>query len=214
MDLKTNHQDGRFQLGTLLIRHRHDIDEITLCGPIDCLDIHGRECLLINGQSSVPLSPTSIVLHGHCNEFYFANPPARYAETTKEGFLRIWVKESEKESEEKHRPRRIAEFDSVIDEQETDSELDDDSDDAPYTPDAMLDSIVDSLREVVLGANDISGDCAICQEDYIMGDKINYMTCAHRFHSHCIQRWLRRSPLCPICKIDVLEADAKYKRIN
>jgi hypothetical protein len=46
--------------------------------------------------------------------------------------------------------------------------------------------------------------CPICLEDFMYGTEINQLHCGHCYHPKCILPWLQnRSPLCPLCKIDV-----------
>ncbi|CAL4995575.1 unnamed protein product [Urochloa decumbens] len=42
--------------------------------------------------------------------------------------------------------------------------------------------------------------CAICIEDFEIGDDQTVMPCSHRFHEGCIAKWLARSRLCPCCR--------------
>ena len=42
--------------------------------------------------------------------------------------------------------------------------------------------------------------CAICLEAMAEGDMVKSLPCLHAFHAKCIDRWLRSSKQCPMCK--------------
>ena len=46
--------------------------------------------------------------------------------------------------------------------------------------------------------------CAICHEE----DRVvrHTLPCNHRFHLHCITRWLRNNDTCPMCRMDLKNA--------
>jgi hypothetical protein len=45
-------------------------------------------------------------------------------------------------------------------------------------------------------------DCSICLEDMPVSSIVKVLPCLHRFHSSCIDTWLRVSKLkCPVCKL-------------
>lgn len=44
-------------------------------------------------------------------------------------------------------------------------------------------------------------DCAVCLENFKTGDKCRLLpSCSHIFHSQCIDSWLLKTPICPICR--------------
>ena len=45
--------------------------------------------------------------------------------------------------------------------------------------------------------------CAVCLEDFRDGDLVRVLRCFHTFHRECVDKWLARNHLCPICKQDV-----------
>ena len=62
--------------------------------------------------------------------------------------------------------------------------------------------ILNGLEEVELNEqfkNKEEIKCAICLENFSIGDKISYLPCIHFFHSSCIKNWIRIKNKCPIC---------------
>ena len=44
-------------------------------------------------------------------------------------------------------------------------------------------------------------DCAVCLESFKAGDKCRLLpSCRHSFHVQCIDSWLLKTPICPICR--------------
>lgn len=42
--------------------------------------------------------------------------------------------------------------------------------------------------------------CTICLEDIETGSVLRRLHCKHRFHQHCIDKWLQHKAACPICQ--------------
>jgi len=53
-----------------------------------------------------------------------------------------------------------------------------------------------------LARSDAGPECRICLDKFEGGENIRRLPCAHAFHSRCIDRWLQRSLVCPVCKHD------------
>jgi Ring finger domain len=47
--------------------------------------------------------------------------------------------------------------------------------------------------------------CSICQENVTCATRIR--RCGHCFHSDCISQWFTMNPRCPMCRIDIREAE-------
>ncbi|CAA3013266.1 receptor homology region, transmembrane domain-and RING domain-containing 2-like [Olea europaea subsp. europaea] len=55
----------------------------------------------------------------------------------------------------------------------------------------------------VLEDNCTSQTCAICLEDYSVGEKLRILPCRHKFHASCVDAWLTSwRTFCPVCKRD------------
>ena len=42
--------------------------------------------------------------------------------------------------------------------------------------------------------------CSVCLEDIARGQPARALRCGHAFHRACIDRWLRSSRVCPVCR--------------
>lgn len=73
-------------------------------------------------------------------------------------------------------------------------------------------AIVASLPEETLTAETAVGDCAICQEDFKLDDKVKRFPCLnHCFHSCCINPWLLEHNSCPVCRYELPTDDPNYE---
>jgi hypothetical protein len=45
--------------------------------------------------------------------------------------------------------------------------------------------------------------CAICIKEYRKGEQIFHLNCSHHFHVGCIEPWLKKATVCPICRFNL-----------
>ncbi|XP_051137695.1 E3 ubiquitin-protein ligase At1g63170-like [Andrographis paniculata] len=53
---------------------------------------------------------------------------------------------------------------------------------------------------------EVSGEdavCCICLTKYMNNDELRELPCAHFFHKDCVDKWLRMSGSCPLCKAEL-----------
>lgn len=69
--------------------------------------------------------------------------------------------------------------------------------------------VVDQLREFQwVGSSGSEEDkmCVICQDMAADGDMFKTLPCGHEYHTDCINQWLGKSELCPMCNDNVVQS--------
>lgn len=54
-------------------------------------------------------------------------------------------------------------------------------------------------------------ECAICKEDYKIGDVVNKLKCGHYHHYDCILIWLKKQNNCPVCRYELKTDNITYE---
>ncbi|UVC49963.1 RING-type E3 ubiquitin transferase [Theileria orientalis] len=63
------------------------------------------------------------------------------------------------------------------------------------------------VNNYTINSNDVddnSKTCSVCLEEYHEGVEIKRLPCTHFYHKNCIDVWLNKSTICPICKFDFI----------
>ncbi|KAK6281254.1 hypothetical protein POUND7_015079 [Theobroma cacao] len=75
----------------------------------------------------------------------------------------------------------------------------------------MLSAKESSVKEMLKRVRAEGGeDCVICLEELGVGSDASEMPCFHTFHENCIQKWLKQSHYCPICRQRALQRRRAY----
>lgn len=61
-------------------------------------------------------------------------------------------------------------------------------------------TIISRFTPPPAGATGALVDCTICMQAFCEGELVRTLPCLHRYHAHCVDRWLAASDACPICK--------------
>ncbi|KAL5067009.1 hypothetical protein RYX36_017896 [Vicia faba] len=64
-------------------------------------------------------------------------------------------------------------------------------------------NLINSLPQSTVQNDNFTENCAICIETPVKGDVIRHLPCLHKFHKDCIDPWLGRKRLCPVCKSSI-----------
>ncbi|KAL1223635.1 putative E3 ubiquitin-protein ligase RHC1A [Cardamine amara subsp. amara] len=66
-------------------------------------------------------------------------------------------------------------------------------------------SAIEAIRTVKIAEEDLAKEkvCAICKEEFEVGDEGKELKCMHLYHSSCIVSWLNIHNTCPICRFEV-----------
>ncbi|KAF3958373.1 hypothetical protein CMV_016719 [Castanea mollissima] len=57
-----------------------------------------------------------------------------------------------------------------------------------------------------------SQDCSICLETFVEGDALTRLPCSHRFHSACLDPWVRTCGDCPYCRRTIVTSHNKASK--
>lgn len=76
--------------------------------------------------------------------------------------------------------------------------------------------VIQSLIKEVIAENDMIKfkelECAICKDDYKVGDVVSKLPCGHYHHIDCIVLWLNKQNTCPVCRFELKTDDTIYEQ--
>jgi len=61
------------------------------------------------------------------------------------------------------------------------------------------------------GSDKDSTHCVICLADFCTGENVRRLACLHLFHVNCVDNWLSRNRICPVCRVDIEAAAAQFR---
>jgi len=56
--------------------------------------------------------------------------------------------------------------------------------------------------------------CAVCKDEFDIGEECIYMPCNHYFHGNCLIPWLKERNSCPICRYELPTDDADFEEMK
>ena len=66
-------------------------------------------------------------------------------------------------------------------------------------------NVLDKLPTIDVNETHFKDQCTICMESYNLGQQIKSLPCAHMFHLHCIEAYLKEfSTKCPLDNLSII----------
>ncbi|KAK5918469.1 hypothetical protein CgunFtcFv8_003232 [Champsocephalus gunnari] len=56
--------------------------------------------------------------------------------------------------------------------------------------------------------------CAICLDDFLDGQHLRIISCAHEFHKECVDPWLLQHRTCPLCMHNIMGTERQPQRTS
>ncbi|CDY58091.1 BnaA09g55460D [Brassica napus] len=83
-------------------------------------------------------------------------------------------------------------------------------------------SDIDSIPTIQISSSILSSDpdpdsvllCAVCKEDFTVGESAKRLPCSHIYHSDCIVPWLSDHNSCPLCRFELPAAAKKAETVG
>ena len=60
----------------------------------------------------------------------------------------------------------------------------------------------------------IENTCAVCKDEFIIGQECLLMPCQHHFHKDCLLPWLNERNSCPVCRFELPTDDEDFENMK
>ena len=57
----------------------------------------------------------------------------------------------------------------------------------------------------------IENSCAVCKDEFTIGEECLLMPCSHHFHGDCLLPWLKERNSCPVCRYELPTDDEDFE---
>ena len=66
---------------------------------------------------------------------------------------------------------------------------------------------IKKIPKVIYNKNKFKNDdnkCVVCQYEFKNGENVTQLTCGHLFHTECVDTWLSKNKVCPMCHKEII----------
>ena len=68
-----------------------------------------------------------------------------------------------------------------------------------------------NITEEKLKSFGIENTCAVCKDEFTIGELCLLMPCKHHFHKDCLIPWLKERNSCPVCRYELPTDDEDFE---
>ena len=66
---------------------------------------------------------------------------------------------------------------------------------------------ISKIPKIIYNKNRFKKDdnkCVVCQYEFKNGENVTKLTCGHLFHTNCVDTWLSKNKVCPMCHKEII----------
>ena len=67
------------------------------------------------------------------------------------------------------------------------------------------------ISEKIMKEFGVENSCAVCKDEFIIGEECLLMPCNHHFHENCLLPWLKERNSCPVCRYELPTDDEDFE---